>query len=326
MVNVTIVVFDGALASAFIGIHDLLFFAGNAYARHTRQERPGFQVRLASWDGRPVQVMNGLSITPHCSLQEGDHSDVYLVPAVTEDIVTTLEQNAEVITVLSDAASRGSLVGGNSSGSFFLAEAGILDGKKATTLWRHVKLFRERYPQVELQPDLLITHDGNTLCDAGGASWFDLGLYLVELFCDHQTAMDTAKHFMLDLERSAQLSFTPLASKKYHGDPIVLSVQNWMEAHYREPLTMEQAAELFGLSSRSLLRRFKLATGGTPLNYLQGVRLDAASRLLIQSKKAVEEVMSMVGYADTSSFTRLFKRRTGFPPSHYRTRFKAVHC
>lgn len=325
MVTVTIVVFDYALAASFIGINDLLYYAGNSYQRHSGQHKPGFHVRLASWDGKPVKVMNGLAITPHCSLQEIEHSDVYLVPTITGDIETTLEKNANVIQVLRDAASRGSLIGGNSAGSFFLAEAGLLDGKKATTLWRQVDLFRSRYPLVDLRPDQFLTHDGNILCDAGGSSWFDLGLYLIELFCDHQTAMDTAKYFMVDLERSAQLSFSPLVGKKHHGDLIVLNIQNWMEARFREPLTMAQAGAQFGLSSRSLLRRFKLTTGGTPLNYLQEVRLDAAGRLLIQSKKTVEEITTLVGYTDISSFTRLFKRRTGFPPSHYRTRFRSVH-
>jgi len=324
MVTVTIVVFDKALAASFIGINDLLYFAGNSYQRHSGQSEPGFQVRLASWDGGPVNVMNGLTITPHCSLQDLDRSDVYLVPTITGDIEATLEQNAHVIQALKDAAEQGSMIGGNSAGSFFLAEAGLLDGRKATTQRRLADLFRKRYPLVDLRPEQFLTHDGNILCDAGGSSWFDLGLYLIELFCDHPTAMATAKYFMVDLERSAQLSFSPLVSKKHHGDPIVLNIQNWMETHFREPLTMEQAGEQFGLSSRSLIRRFKLATGGTPLNYLQEVRLDAASRLLIQSKQTVEEITTLVGYSDISSFTRLFKRRTGFPPSHYRTRFKSV--
>lgn len=206
-----------------------------------------------------------------------------------------------------------------------LAEAGLLEGKKATTFWDNVALFRSRYPTVDLRPDQLLIHDGNILCDAGGISWFDLGLYLIELFCDHQTAMDTAKYFMVDLERSTQLSFTPLVSKQHHSDRPILEIQSWMEEHYAGSVSMEEVSKRFGLSNRTLVRRFKLATGVTPLNYLQEVRLNAAGRLLVQSNQTVEEITHAVGYEDISSFIRLFKRQTNYTPNSYRARFRAVH-
>ena len=330
-VSITILVFDYSLAAAVMGINDLLFFAGGVYAKRKGQKQDNevlenrFQVRIASDNGEPVRVMNQLSITPHCSIDDIAHSDVYLVPTIAGDVELALENNGYIVDVLQKAAANGSLIGSNSNGSFFLAEAGLLAGKKATTFWNNVDLFRSRYPEVDLQPDQLLVHDGNVLCDAGGTSWFDLGLYLVELFCDHQTAMDAAKHFMVDLERSTQLSFSPLSSKKHHGDPVILEVQRWMENHYAERITMESVGDQFGLSNRSLVRRFKLATGVTPLNYLQEVRLDVASKLLVQSNRSVDDITHAIGYEDISSFIRLFKRRTNYSPSNYRARFRAVH-
>ena len=137
--------------------------------------------------------------------------------------------------------------------------------------------------------------------------------------------MDTAKSFLVDLERSTELSFSPLTSKKFHGDNAILDIQKWMDEHYAAHINIDEMCQQFGISNRSLLRRFKLATGVTPLNYLQDVRLDAASRLLVQSNDTIEAITHKVGYEDISSFTRLFKRRSGFSPSSYRARFRAVH-
>ena len=326
MVSVTVLLFDYALAAAVMGINDLLYFAGNAYQRrHPGSSSGHFQIRLASRDGRPVQVMNRLSLTPHCAISAIAASDVYLVPTIAGDIEQSLADNQWLVDVLRRAGEAGSLLGSNSNGSFFLAEAGLLHGKQATTFWDNVELFRRRYPEVDLRPDQLLIHDGNILCDAGGTSWFDLGLYLVELFCDHQTAMDTAKYFMVDLERAKQLSFTPLASKRHHSDQAILEIQRWLDRHYAEAVCLADVSQRFGLSNRSLARRFKLATGVTPLNYLQEVRLDAAGRQLVQSGASIEDVTHAVGYADISSFIRLFKRRTGYSPSSYRARFRALH-
>lgn len=326
MVRVTVLVFDYALAAAVMGISDMLYFAGTAHQRAHGSEGSGlFQVRLASRDGKPVKAVNQMTITPHCAIEEIETSDIYLVPTITGDIEQTLINNAWLVTRLQQAAGTDAIIGSNSNGSFFLAEAGLLTGKKATTFWDNVALFRTRYPAVDLRPDQLLIHDGNILCDAGGTSWFDLGLYLVELFCGHQTAMETAKYFMVDLERSTQLSFTPLVSKKYHSDHLILEIQGWMEQHYAEALSMATLGTHFGLSNRTFVRRFKLATGLTPLNYLQEVRLNAARRLLVQSHRSVEAITHEVGYEDTSSFTRMFKRRSGFSPSGYRSRFRAVH-
>ncbi len=325
MVTVTILMFDYALASAVTGMSDLLYFAGKAFNRVHGESPPPFRIQLVSQYGQPVKVVNQMTLTPHCSVNELKRSDVYLVPTISGDIERTLHDNRWLVSLLETLADANCIIGSNSNGSFFLAEAGLLNDKKATTFWDNTDLFRKRYPAVDLRPDQLLVHDGNILCEAGGTSWFDLGLYLIELFCDHQTAMETAKYFMVDLERSTQLSFTPLESKKYHGDDAILETQQWMEQHYASSFSISSIGERFGLTNRTLVRRFKLATGVTPLNYLQEVRLDAASRLLVQTNKSIEKITYAIGYEDVSSFIRLFKLRTHYSPTSYRARFKAVH-
>lgn len=326
MITVTVLGFDYVLASALTGINDLLSLAGVSWNKlHQQVPEPKFRVQIASWDKKPILTLNNVIIMPHCAIQEVQHSDVYLVPCIAGDIEKTLAQNPGIVALLKKLNQSSNLIGSNSTGSFFLAEAGILDHKIATTHWGLADLFRQKYPKVKLKADQLITHDDNILCDGGGLAWFDMGLYLIELFCDHDTAVGSAKAFVIDTGRTTQLTYSPLISKKYHNDKAVLSVQNWLEEHYISDISIEHLGQQFGLSHRSLIRRFKSAAGLTPSNYLQEIRLDAASKYLVQSVKTIGEITHAIGYEDISSFTKLFKRKTGLSPSNYRARFKPIH-
>ncbi|NMP33425.1 helix-turn-helix domain-containing protein [Thalassotalea sp. M1531] len=323
VISVTVLGFDYVLASALTGINDLLNLAGVSWNKyHHRPIERKFKVQIASWDNKPIKTMNDIVIMPHCAIQDIEHSDIYLVPSIAGDINKTLADNLALIRYLSGLRGSKSIIGSNSTGSFFLAEAGLLDDKPATTHWAAESLFRKKYPHIELKLEQLITHDDNILCDGGGMAWFDLGLYLVELFCDHETAMGTAKSFVLDTGRTGQLTYSPLIVKKYHNDKTVRAVQDWMEANYERDIVISQVSLQFGVSNRTLIRRFKDAAGTTPLEYLQEVRLDAASKYLVQSNKTIDEITHTVGYSDISSFTKLFKRKTKLSPSSYRARYK----
>jgi len=326
MIKVTVIGFDYVLASALTGISDLLSLAGVSWNKfNNKQAEPKFKVQIATWNKAPIQTLNGLTIMPHCALQEVTNSDVYLIPTIAGDIEKTLQANPEIIEMLKQLDHSKCVIGSNSTGSFFLAEAGLLNNKAATTHWGFESLFRQKYPDVNLKPDQLITHDKNILCDGGGLAWFDLALYLVELFCDHETAIGTAKAFVIDTGRTGNLTYSPLISKKYHHDTAVRSIQDWMEDNYHTEITIGQISQQFGLSNRTMIRRFKHAAGVTPLSYLQEVRLSAASKYLIQSNKTIDEITHTVGYTDISSFTKLFKRKIGLSPSGYRARYKPIH-
>ena len=194
MITVTVLAYDYAFASAIMGINDLLSLAGVSWNKINNLEaKPKFNVQIASWDGKPIRTLNNLMITPHCAIQDVVHSDVYLVPGMAGDIEKTLEINQGLVEFLGKLKGATQIIGSNSTGSFFLAEAGLLDGKTATTHWGLIDTFKKRYPKVNLIEDSLLTHDSNLLCDGGGLAWFDLGLHLIELFCDHDTAVGSAK-------------------------------------------------------------------------------------------------------------------------------------
>lgn len=323
-IKVTVLGFDYVLAGALTGIGDLFNLAGVSWNKfHNIPVQKRFDVRIASWQKAPIYTMNNITISPHCALEDTLDSDIFLVPSIAGDIERTLANNPNLIAFLNGLIASDKIIGSNSTGSFFLAEAGLLNGKSATTHWASAEHFSKRYPEVSLAPEQFITHDGNILCDGGGMAWFDLGLYLIELFCDHETAMGTAKSFVLETGRTTQLSFSPLIAKKYHNDKTVKAVQEWLEKHYTESISIVEVSQQFGVSNRTLIRRFKDAANITPSEYLQDVRIDAANKLLVQSNKTIDEITHAIGYSDISSFTKLFKRKTGLSPSSYRARYSA---
>jgi transcriptional regulator GlxA family with amidase domain len=153
-------------------------------------------------------------------------------------------------------------------------------------------------------------------------AWFDLALLLIERYCGHDIATTTAKAHVIDLSRSEQSAYATLRTKKYHQDPEILHIQEWLETHFSENISVTEISTQVNLSPRTFIRRFKKATEQNPLEYLQTLRIEAAKKKLESSSDGIERIVSQVGYDDLSSFTRLFKKHTGLSPSQYSKKFK----
>lgn len=203
-----------------------------------------------------------------------------------------------------------------------LAEAGLLDGRQATTHWGFSSQFRQRYPAVDLRPEKLVTVDGPVACAGGGTAWWDLGVYLVEQFAGPQVARELAKAFVIDAGRTSQAPYSAVQTRRYHSDKVILKLQDWLEEVYPQPVSLTAMAAYAGLTERSLLRRFRQATGDSPTNYLQMLRVEEARRRLESSRASIETITRDVGYDDVSSFSRLFRKHTGLAPGAYRNRFR----
>ena len=323
MVKVVILGFEYAFATSITGVIDLLGTAGTAWNFFQgKQLSPKFDVRLATYDGAAIRCLNNISIGAHCSFDQIGDVEVVMVPSIGGDIEKALQRNPALVRVIQDYSKRGVQITSNCTGAFFLAEAGLLDGKKATTHWAHAERFRRRYPAVNLVPEQLITTDGQVFCSGGGSAWFDLGLYLIELYYDHETAIESAKAMVLDSgRRQSQLNYFTVHQNKYHKDETVKAVQEWIDEHYAQDFSLAWLAEQYAMSPRTLIRRFKAATGESPLAYLQAVRIDMAKKYLESSTQTIAEITQHVGYEDVSSFSKMFKRKVGLSPREYRARF-----
>ncbi|SFM34293.1 GlxA family transcriptional regulator [Marinobacter zhejiangensis] len=325
---VTVIGFDGALASAITGVIDLFRLAGVTWARiHGESPTPYFQTRLLTRDGEPCRCINGLRLVADGAWQDldpGTLDDLVIVPTIGAPIDQVLRNNPDLITWLSafvQADSGQVRVASNCTGAFLLAEAGLLDGRQATTHWGFSNQFRQRFPEVSLHPEQMVTVDGFVACSGGGVAWWDLGVYLVERFVGAEVARELAKAFVIDVGRNSQAPYSVLQTKRYHTDASILRLQDWLDQHYRDPVTLAALAEQAGLTERSLLRRFKLATGDSPTAYLQLLRVEEARRRLESSGASLETITREVGYEDVSSFSRLFRKHTGLAPGAYRARF-----
>ncbi|MDX1553376.1 MAG: helix-turn-helix domain-containing protein, partial [Marinobacter sp.] len=277
---------------------------------------------------KPCRCINGMTLLADGDWREyaaGDlKADLVIVPTIGAPISQVLAANPDLVQWLGDfrdATSGQVRVASNCTGAFLLAEAGLLDGRQATTHWGFSNQFRQRFPAVDLQPEKLITVDGHIACAGGGMAWWDLGVYLVERFAGPKVARELAKAFVIDAGRTSQAPYGALQARRYHSDVAILRLQDWLDANYTRPVTLQSLGRLAGLTERSLIRRFKAATGDTPTGYLQILRIEAARQHLENSRAAVEEVTRLVGYEDVSSFSRLFRKHTGLAPGVYRARF-----
>ena len=328
MKTVTIIGFNGALASAITGMIDLFRLAGVTWARiHGEQPTAWFRTRLLTEDGEPCRCINGVTLLADGSWQDIDElgaDDLLIIPTIGAPIDEVLQTNPLLIQWLSkfQTATPGDVrVASNCTGAFLLAAAGLLDGREATTHWGFGDQFRRQFPAVNLHADKLVTVDGPVACAGGGMAWWDLGVYLVERLAGAQVARELAKAFVIDAGRTSQAPYSVLQAKRYHSDKVIHQVQDWLEAHFKEPVSLPELSSFAGLSERSLLRRFRQATGDSPSSYLQLLRVEEARRLLESSTGGLESVTRAVGYEDVSSFSRLFRRHTKLSPGAYRAKF-----
>ena len=322
MRHVTVLGFDYAFASAITGVSDLLSTAGVTWNYiHGNALASEFKVEIATFDGAPVKCANNIQIEAHRAIADINSTDLLLIPTIAGDIEQTLKRNRDLLPWISRQAEKGADIASNCTGAFLLAETGLLDNKLATTHWGFVEEFRQRYPEVDLQPEQLITADGALFCSGGGMAWLDMALFLIERYCGYDIAMASAKSNVFDISKTSRAAYSSIPGKRYHQDTIILALQDWLDIHFSQSLTVAQLAERSAMTERTLIRRFKQATGDSLVHYIQCLRVDAAKKLLRSEHMTIEAITQQVGYQDVSSFIRLFKKHTGLSPSAHRARF-----
>jgi len=321
MKKVTIVGFYNSMATTIFGPMDIFNQAGRLWNRvNNSPGTPFFDVVLASCDGGPVKCTNNIRVTPHCGIEEIRSTDLIILASATY-IREILEKSPGLIPWIRHQYDQGAHVASICTGAFLLAETGLLNGLSATLHWGFVEEFRKRYPGVRLDQDRMFIDHGRLYCSAGVNAGMDLSLYLVEKLCGRKAALESARTMILDLGRTRQTPYAGFVFSMNHGDPMVMEVQKNMEAHYTETLDYNRLAEGCRMSRRSLERRFRQATGVTPLVYLQQLRIENAKRLLHEGIRNVNEIAWEVGYEDVSFFRKVFVRLTGLRPREYQQRF-----
>lgn len=287
-------------------------------------KKPVFQVEYVGLNQYVPANSGEYTIKTDRLLKDLAHTDLLIIPPTFGDIGKGLQDNADAIPYFKKLYDNGASLASLCVGAFLLAETGLLNGKKCSTHWAHVEEFKEKYPEVEVADGAIITEHDNIYSSGGASSLWNLILYLIEKYSDRETAVMISKYFALDIGRDSQSQFAIFRGQRTHEDEEIQQVQDYIEAHYEEKITVEDLANLINTSRRTFERRFKAATNNTPIEYTQRVRIEAAKKFFEASRKNVSEIMYATGYTDTKAFRDIFKKITGLTPIEYRNKFAKV--
>lgn len=322
MKNVTILAMFNTMASTVTGPMDIFYQAGILWNYFNREKvTPHFKVKIVTSNGAPFRCLNGARMIPENAMRDVQDSDLIIVSSIL-DIDRTLDAQGEVVDWLIERYQGGAHIATICTGAFVLAETGLLDGKTATTHWGYADQFRQRYPRIELKPERLITDEGDLFCSGGYNAGIDLSLYLVEKYCGHAVALESAKSTLADIGRTSQAPYAIFQFQKDHRDERILAIQEWIENNFELNFNYDHLSREHGMRRRTFERRFKNATGDTPLIYQQRIRVEAAKRLLEDKHQSFDEITCQVGYEDSSSFRKVFIKQTGLRPTEYRRKFQ----
>ncbi|KOU60900.1 AraC family transcriptional regulator [Streptomyces sp. MMG1533] len=309
--TVLVVLFDGVQSLDVSGPVEV--FAGAETCA------PGtYRVRTASVDGAPVRTSSGLTLVPDETLTGTPRPHTLLVPGGQG----TRTPDPRLTAWLREHGPRARRLVSVCTGAILLAEAGLLDGRRATTHWAYCDTLARDHPAIEVDPAPIYVRDGHVFTSAGVTSGIDLALALVEEDLGRDVALIVARHLVVFLRRpgnQAQFS-AQLAAQTARREPL-RDVQQWITEHPAGDLSVESLAERARLSPRHFARAFRAETGMTPGRYVDRVRLEHARRLLEDTGDGVEEISRASGYGTPEAMRRAFLKALGAAPAEYRRRF-----
>ncbi|WP_011579965.1 MULTISPECIES: GlxA family transcriptional regulator [Chelativorans] len=321
--RVSIVVFRECDPSIIYGIFDTLWAVGRLKGL---PGGPLFEPRIVAAEHGPLELITGVSIVPQDQIDDVEQTEIVFVP---NPIVWTPEElsalDRRIIDWVKKMHDRGAMICSACGGSLVLAAAGLLSGREATTHWTHVPVFRHAFPDVRLHEDRILVQTGDghrIICCGGASSWQDLALFLIARYGGGEEAIRISRFFLYQWHRDGQLPYASMAVNVIHGDAVVLKCQTWLAENYDRPDVISEVTRISGLPKRTFDRRFKTATGYSPLAYVQALRIEEAKQMLETGSSLVDAVGREVGYEDAASFRRLFRRLTGISPGDYRRRFR----
>lgn len=322
--RIALVAFDDCFATGVVGSLELFQWA-NAIHQQLYPESPlPFHAQIISAGGKPVHAASGFCLPVDASLENMANAQVVLIPGFslidTNVLVESIERNRDLTDWLKTQYAQAAWLAASCTGNFLLAEAGLLDGRPATTTTWFAEFLAQRYPKVQVEADTVLVESERLVCAGGAMTYVDLSLYMIEKFAGRELADLCARYIVLDNRRPTQ---TPEAMRHHAQtrDSVITKAEKWMRANLRSDLRVADIAEHVAVSERTLMRRFQKVTGMSPQAYLQRLRLEAGKALLANSPFRLTQILERIGYRDDGSFRRQFKRYTNLSPMEYRRRF-----
>lgn len=304
-----------AAVSTLAGLYDVLRAAG-----------PTFDVQIVGEAVGALALASGVPIEVQRPIDAIDATDIVIASSMwLREPGWQPGRHPDVVAWLRRMHERGAMLCSACSGVFLLAETGLFDGMDATVHFDYADWFAAAHPAVHIHSERVLVVAGarEELVSSGASNtWHDLALYLIARHVGATDAQRVARSFALQWHQDGLTPFMTFEGRLDHGDAEVLAAQSWLQRHFSVANPVDEVTQRSKLAERTFKRRFSAATGLTPLDYIQRLRVEDAKRRLERTDDPVDEVSWRVGYEDAAFFRRLFKRITGMAPGAYRKRFR----
>lgn len=326
-IHVSLVAIPDVMLSTLISLFDVLNSIEllSTLDEALPNENP-FHTEIVAQTREDKRTASGLPVSVHRLTEELDHTDIIIIPSMmVENGVWTKGRYPAIVKWLSDMHEKGSMLCSACSGVLLLAETGLLENREATIHWAYATTFRHNFPNVYLRLEKVLVVSGDRqqfVMSGASASWHDLVLYLIARHVGPVAAQAIAKFMLLQWHVDGQAPYIVFEAPTDHGDSVIMDSQKWLNEYYTVAAPVEEMVTRSGLAERSFKRRFKRATGYSPIEYVQHVRIEEAKRRLERTDAPIEDISWAVGYEDPSFFRRLFKRITLITPGAYRRKFR----
>jgi len=320
MLHLTIIVPDGENNLSSIAGAYKIFSRANQYRKETSGSAL-FKIELAGIS-KQVEFYEGLfTVKPHTHITAIAKTDLIIIPSLNHNFEKAIKGNQQLVDWVAQQYKQGAEVASICTGAFMLAASGLLDGRNCSTHWSAANHFRAMFPKVNLQADQLITDEHGIYTNGGAYSFLNLMIYLVEKYFGRQTAVFCSKVFQIELDRNSQSAFSIFTGQKSHDDEMVQQAQAYIENNLHEKISVEHLSSRLAVGRRNFDRRFIKATGNTPVEYVQRVKIESAKKAMENTRKTINEIMYEVGYSDVKAFREVFRKITGMSPLAYRARY-----
>jgi transcriptional regulator GlxA family with amidase domain len=319
--KITALAYDGCLGAELFGFTDLLRLANRVAIHRDANRPPPFEVSIACVADRTVTLAGGLKVTGQ---PPGKNADLLVVPGFDFERADQLDKAfarlRNAIECVRSSHARGITIASICVGSFVLAEAGVLNGRRATTAWMFADELARRFPLITVLPNEIVVEDGVTTTGAFSAAT-DLALRLIRRVTNASTARIVTKMSLNEGRQRSQAEYVDLSFGQSSKGKLSDDVNRWLSRRVSHPYKLSKLAADFHVSTRTLLRKYRAEAGQTPLQFLQRIRIEQAKQLLESGRHSIDQISARVGYSDLSTFRRLFVRLTTLTPTAYRRRF-----
>ena len=315
--EIGIVNYPGAQVASILGLTDLFGIASTIALDQRRSGQTG--LRVTHW--KPIDSFETNLSCVYDSAPRGSPQPRILIIPPTLVNLPNPDVPAGVVAWVRNRRAAGATLVSLCSGTFILAETGLVDGQSVATHQICARALAKRFPKIVVDTNRRIIDHGDIITAGGFLSWVDLGLFLVDRTLGPAIRAETARFVLADPAASEARYFTGFAPPQMHGDRAVLKAQEWVHMRDGRGVSLAAMATAAGLERRTLLWRFASATGMTPIQYCRGVRIARARELLEGGDTSQKKIAQSLGYKDVASFARVFRKAVGSAPGAYRKRF-----